>query len=138
MGIKNLNWNEVDQQVQTIAARRGSHTAGDLLSTLTTLANRLYVSDHAAHRQRLDEICRFLRAHYGGRQAIDSRLIDAMKEAFVAGIYAASECEYQPASEEIARLLSEARATLRTATPEDASLQAPAGQGIGENGTGAV
>lgn len=110
-------------------AKPPAFTTGDLISTVTMLANRLYVHDHAAHRPRIDEVRRFLRAHYGGRTAVEATIRNAMREAFAAGIYAASDADYVPSDPEIARLLAEARAGMtRTATPEtDQSLQAPQG-----------
>lgn len=133
MGIKGLNWEEVDQRVPVIATRRTSFTTGDKLATLVLLSNRLRPEDHTAHRARLDAINDDLRALHVMRQ-MEARLRDAMKEAFIAGIYAAAECEYQPANEEIARLLAEARAEIRTATPEAVESLAAPGQGFEENG----
>jgi hypothetical protein len=130
MGIKGLNWDEVNERVPMIAARRSSITTGDKLATLVLLANRLRPEDHTAHRRRLDAINDDLRALHVMRQ-METKLRDAMKEAFIAGIYAASDAEYVPANEEIARLLAEARAQL-IATPEGEDLRAP--QTNGENG----
>lgn len=128
-----LDWNTVGKHIPAIV-QRPSITVGDKLATIVMLANRLRPDDHAAHRRRLDAINDDLRALAAIRQ-VEARLVEAMAEAFAAGIWAASEAGYVPADEEIARLLVLAKAQFGIATPEGEDLQRVAsGQTIEVNG----
>lgn len=132
MGIKGLNWDEVNERAPMIAARRSSHTADDLISTITILASRLYVHDHRAHQTRIDEACRFIREHYNGHTAVDATLMELARECFIAGIHETLGEPYVPQNARIAAILIQVRA--RTATPEAGESLQASGQSNGENG----